>query len=143
MSISAPFSESLSRWIAGRHQAVLVTLRKDGSPQSSNLSYFFAGGRARISVTAGRAKTRNARRDPRVILHILGENFWQYLSIRGTATLGPASESPGCAARIELLEVYQGIAGPHPDPAEYFQAMGKRSTSGPHGHPADSDRLQP
>jgi PPOX class probable F420-dependent enzyme len=111
-------------WLAERHQAVLVTLRADGSPQSSNLSYALVDGLAKVSHTEDRAKTRNLRRDPRAVLHVLGDSFWQYQSVRATAELSPVTTTPGDAVGRELLEVYEAIAGqPHPDPQEFFQAM--------------------
>jgi PPOX class probable F420-dependent enzyme len=111
-------------WLAERHHAVLVTIRKDGSPQTSNLSYDWHEGRARVSVTADRAKTANLRRDPRGVLHVLGDSFWQYASVRVTASLGPVSAEPGDAAGRELLEVYERISGgQHPDPQEFYEAM--------------------
>jgi PPOX class probable F420-dependent enzyme len=111
-------------WLAERHQAVLVTLRADGSPQSSNLSYALVDSLAKVSLTEDRAKTRNLRRDPRAVLHVLGDSFWQYQSVRATAELSPVTTTPGDAVGRELLEVYEAIAGqPHPDPQEFFQAM--------------------
>lgn len=115
--------EPTRAWLTERHQAVLVTLRSDGSAQSSNVSFAFDGELIRVSVTADRAKTHNARRDPRVILHVLGDTFWQYLSVRGEAELSEVSSTPGDAAGQELLETYQAIAGPHDDPQDYFAAM--------------------
>lgn len=44
------------RWLSARHQAVLVTLRGDGSAQTSNVVTAFDGEAFRVSVTAGRAK---------------------------------------------------------------------------------------
>ena len=123
MTNSQPLSDSLSDWLQGRHEAVLVTLRQDGSAQSSNISFYFDGTTARISVTADRAKTRNVQRDPRVILHVLGDSFWQYVSIQGSASVSPVSKTPGDAVGQELLEVYRGIAGPHLDVQEYYRAM--------------------
>lgn len=111
-------------FLADHHQAVLVTLRADGRPQSSNIMYNYADGVARISVTATRAKAVNARRDARVILHALGESFWQYVAASGTAELSDVTTEPGDAAGQELLELYNVIAPePHPDPDEYFQGM--------------------
>lgn len=110
-------------WLATHRQCVLITLRRDGSPQSSNVVQFFDGATLRISVTADRAKTRNVQRDGRVIVHVLGDSFWQYLAVQGDGAVGPVTQTAGDAAGRELLEVYQGIAGPHPDPAEYFAAM--------------------
>jgi PPOX class probable F420-dependent enzyme len=110
-------------WLANQHQAVLITVRSDGSPQSSNISFHFDGDVARISVTADRAKTRNVQRDARVILHVLGESFWQYLSIQATAVASETTIEPGDEVGRELLAVYEAIAGRHPDPEEFFQAM--------------------
>ncbi|MCW2543422.1 MAG: Pyridoxine 5-phosphate oxidase [Frankiales bacterium] len=111
-------------FLAAHHQAVLVTLRKDGSPQTSNIAYDLYDGRVRVSVTADRAKTANLRRDPRGVLHVLGDTFWQYASVQVTAVLGPVTAEPGDAPGVELLEVYERISGAkHPDPQEFFEAM--------------------
>ena len=50
---------------------VLVTTRRDGRPQLSNITFVVEeNGLIAISVTASRAKTANARRDPRVSMHV-------------------------------------------------------------------------
>jgi PPOX class probable F420-dependent enzyme len=105
-------------------QAVLVTLRRDGSPQTSNVAFTLADGVARVSVTDDRAKTRNLRRDPRCVLHVLGSTFWEYASYPARASLSAVTAEPGDAVGRELLEVYETITGsPHPDPDEFFAAM--------------------
>lgn len=118
-----PLDPAVAAWLAGRTQAVLVTLRADGSPQTSNVLYDASSGTPRVSVTAGRAKTHNLRRDPRAVLHVLGESFWQYASVRVEAAVGEVTTTPGDAAGQELLELYERLAGPHPDPQEFFAAM--------------------
>ena len=111
-------------FLADRHQGVLVTLRADGRPQSSNIAFNLADGVARISVTDGRAKTKNLRRDPRAVLHVTGESFYQYVSATGTAELSPVSTEPGDATGQELLELHDAVAAePHPDPDDFFRAM--------------------
>ena len=76
--------DALVRWLSGRRQAVLVMLRADGSPQSSNVAVVFRGSTGYVSVTATRAMTRNLRRDPRAVLHVLGGSFGQYAApVRG------------------------------------------------------------
>ncbi|HEY5696914.1 MAG TPA: PPOX class F420-dependent oxidoreductase [Acidimicrobiales bacterium] len=111
-------------FLADRHQGVLITLRADGRPQSSNIAFHFADGVARISVTDGRAKTKNLRRDPRAVLHVTGESFYQYVSATGTAELSPVSTEPGDATGQELLELHDAVsADPHPDPDDFFRAM--------------------
>jgi PPOX class probable F420-dependent enzyme len=116
--------EGILDWLADRHQGVLVTLRSDRSPQSSNVGFAVQGGVALVSVTADRAKTHNLRRDPRGLLHVTGDSFWVYASIRVKAEVGPVSEEPGDAVGQELLQLYEQVAGtPHPDPQEFFEAM--------------------
>lgn len=106
------------------HQAVLVTLRQDGSPQSSNVVYALTDGVARVSVTADRAKTHNLRRDPRCLLHVLGGTFWEYAAFVATAALSEVTTTPGDEAGRELLAVYEAVTGaPHADPEEFFRAM--------------------
>jgi PPOX class probable F420-dependent enzyme len=111
-------------WLAARHQAVLITTRADGSPQSSNVGYGVEDGLIRVSVTDDRAKTRNLRRDPRGVLHVTGDSFWQYASVQVTAELSPVTTTAGDEVGQELLRLYDAVAPtPHPDPQEFFDAM--------------------
>ena len=115
---------STAEWLATRRTAVLVTVRADGSPQTSNVVFAYDGVVARVSVTADRAKTRNLQRDPRGVLHVLGEEFGAYASVSVAAALGPVSTSPGDVAGVELLALYEAVAGAqHPDPQDFYQAM--------------------
>ncbi|MBA3906585.1 MAG: TIGR03618 family F420-dependent PPOX class oxidoreductase [Pseudonocardiales bacterium] len=115
---------TLVTWLRPRHQAVLATTRRDGTPQTSNIVFGFDGTRAAISVTTSRAKTANMSRNPGVVLHVLGDSFWEYASISCTAMLGPVSLQPGDEAGRDLLALYDQVSGAaHPDPDEFFQAM--------------------
>lgn len=107
-----------------RHGGVLVTIKTDGRPQLSNISYAVEGdGTIAISVTADRAKTRNAARDPRVSLHVTADDFWSYVVIEGDAELTPAAESPDDSTADQLVELYRALQGEHPDWDEYRAAM--------------------
>lgn len=111
-------------WAAARDQAVLITIRSDGRPQSSDISYFVEDGAFTISVTDGRAKTTNMRRDPRVVLHLTERASWSYLSFDGTVELSAVAKEPGDASCDALVAYYEKLAGkPHPDWDEYRQAM--------------------
>ncbi len=115
---------SLTAWLHERHQAVLVTLRADGTPQTSNVAFDLDAGVLRVSVTSDRAKTRNLQRDPRAVLHVLGETFWEYASLTVRAEVGPVSTERGDQAGQVLLDLYQRITGDqHPDPQEFYEAM--------------------
>src|SRR5690606_16352076 len=52
--------------------AVLATIKRDGRPQLSNVTYRYepATRTFSVSITDDRAKTRNVRRDPRVSLFV-------------------------------------------------------------------------
>jgi len=104
--------------------AILATLQRDGRPQLSNIGYAVGDdGLIRISVTEGRAKTANARRDPRVSLHINRDDFWAYAVIEGIAELSPVSAEPGDPTGQELADLYRSQAGEHEDWDDYFRAM--------------------
>ena len=113
------------RYLAATHQGILVTIRKDGRPQSSNIAYTYADGVARISLTADRAKTKNLARDNRAILHVTStEEWYQYVVADGTVELTPVAASPDDATVDELCEVFEAVTGgPHPNWADFRQAM--------------------
>lgn len=105
--------------------AALVTQKRDGRPQISNIGYAYdaAAALVRISLTDDRAKTRNLRRDPRASLFVTTANWRSYLVVEGTVDLTPVAESPDDATVEELVELYRAIGGEHPDWAEYRAAM--------------------
>jgi PPOX class probable F420-dependent enzyme len=105
-------------------QGVLTTLRLDGRPQISNIVYALDdSGTARVSVTDGRAKTKNLRRDPRLSLYVCGESFWTYVVFEGEAELAPVATAPDDATVDELVELYRALSGEHPNWDEYRAAM--------------------
>ena len=61
------FDDKLLAVISGNSLGVLATIKRDGRPQLSNVSYHFDPREmvVRVSITEPRAKTRNLRRDPR------------------------------------------------------------------------------
>ena len=102
----------------------LVTLKRDGRPQISNINYHLHDdGLVRISVTDGRAKVVNLRRDPRVSLHVDGDSGWKWLVAEGIAELSPVTRDRHDATVEELIDVYRAIAGEHPDWDDYRRAM--------------------
>lgn len=116
--------ETALAWASGRTDAVLITIRRDGRPQSSDISYRLADGTFAISVTDDRAKTANMRRDPRVVLHLTDRSAWSYLSFDGTVELTPPTTDPADATADALVDYYRAVAGSeHPDWDEYRAAM--------------------
>jgi PPOX class probable F420-dependent enzyme len=111
--------------IAGQRQGVLVTLRKDGWPQLSNVNYAWDAGEQtiRVSTTGNRAKTSNMRRDPRVSFHVTTGDFWSYVVVDGRAELSAVAQDPHDAAVEELVDLYRTVQGEHPDWDDYRAAM--------------------
>jgi PPOX class probable F420-dependent enzyme len=106
------------------HQSVLVTLRKDGRPQLSNvLHYVGEDGVVRISTTADRAKYANLRRQPWAALHVDGSSFWSYAVLEGDVALSPVAATPDDATVAELVDYYRAISGEHDDWDGYRAAM--------------------
>jgi PPOX class probable F420-dependent enzyme len=111
-------------FIRGERQGVLTTIRRDGRPQLSNIVYAVDGaGTIRISVTAGRAKTRNLARDPRASLYVCSGNFWAYAVVDGPAELTAVADDPHDATVDELVALYRSLAGEHDDWDDYRAAM--------------------
>jgi PPOX class probable F420-dependent enzyme len=111
--------------LEGSTKGVLTTLKRDGRPQLSNVSYTFdpATMLIRVSVTDGRAKTNNLRRDPRASFYTTPADFRSYAVAEGDADLTPVATAPDDATVDELVDVYRTIAGEHPDWDEYRAAM--------------------
>jgi PPOX class probable F420-dependent enzyme len=108
-----------------RSAGVLVTLRRDGRPQLSNVNYAFDAGRQliRISTTDDRAKVGNLRRDPRASFHVSSQDFWTYAVVEGTVELSPVAGDPTDATVEELIDLYRSVQRELPDWADYRAAM--------------------
>jgi PPOX class probable F420-dependent enzyme len=117
-------NDALRTLLARRTKGVLVTLKRDGRPQLSNILYALGDDDViRISVTDGRAKTANLRRDPRASLHVSSDDFWSYVVVEGDAELSPVAADPHDATVDELVELYRSLQGEHDDWDDYRAAM--------------------
>lgn len=119
------FDDKLLALISGNSLGVLATVKKDGRPQLSNVSYWFDARNValQVSVTEPRAKTRNLRRDPRASIHVSSDDGWAYAVAEGDAVLTPPAANPGDDTVEALIALYRNIAGEHPDWDDYRRAM--------------------
>jgi len=112
--------EELLEFLRPRHHALLMTTRRDGRPQASpNTCGVDIEGRIVISTYPERAKAMNIRRDPRVSVCVLSDDFGgPWVQVDGVAEVIdlPGSVEP-------LVEYFRVISGEHPDWDEYRQAM--------------------
>ncbi|BBX42359.1 PPOX class F420-dependent oxidoreductase [Mycobacterium simiae] len=119
------FDDKLLALIKGNSLGVLATIKRDGRPQLSNVSYHFDPRELviRVSITEPRAKTRNLRRDPRASLLVDSDDGWSYAVAEGTAELTAPAAAPDDDTVEALIALYRNIAGEHPDWDEFRQAM--------------------
>ena len=112
--------EGLLEFVRPRHQMVLVTTRRDGTPQLSPVTGGVdEQGRIVISTYPERAKTANARRTPRVSVMVQSEEWnGPWVQVDGDCEVidPPESVEP-------LVDYFRSISGEHPDWDEYRQAM--------------------
>jgi PPOX class probable F420-dependent enzyme len=112
--------DELLEFVRPRHHFVLITRRGDGSPQASPVTGGVdAEGRLVVSTYPERAKVTNARRDPRVSVLVLSDDFggaWVQLDGECEVIDLPDALEP-------LVDYYRAISGEHPDWDEYRAAM--------------------
>ncbi|MEN8652049.1 PPOX class F420-dependent oxidoreductase [Streptomyces sp. 21So2-11] len=111
--------------LAESRLGVLATIKSDGRPQLSPVMPFYdpEAGVIYVSMTEGRAKTANLRRDPRATLEVTGPDGLAWATAEGTATLtGPGTDPHGPEVE-SLVDYYRTAAGEHPDWDEYRSAM--------------------
>jgi PPOX class probable F420-dependent enzyme len=106
-------------FVASSHRGVLATIKRDGRPQLSNMSYALdEDGRIKMSTRAPNVKVKNIRRDPRVSVVIQGETWRDYLVVDGTATIQADNPIP------TLKRIYQMVRGePHPNWDEFEKSQ--------------------
>ena len=119
------FDDKLLAVIAGNKLGVLATIKRDGRPQLSNVTYHFDPRNlvVEVSITEPRAKTRNLRRDPRATLLVSSDDGWSYAVAEGNAILTPPAASPHDDTVEGLIALYRNVAGEHPDWDDYRRAM--------------------
>ncbi|OZD79614.1 PPOX class F420-dependent enzyme [Rhodococcus sp. 05-339-2] len=104
---------------------VLATIKASGLPQLSPVTPFYdrAAETIRISVTDGRAKTANLRRDPRAALEVTSPDGRAWATAEGTVTLTGPGTSPNSPEVDALVDYFRAAAGEHPDWNEYRAVM--------------------
>jgi PPOX class probable F420-dependent enzyme len=107
-------------FIREHHNAVLATRRVDGSPQLSPITCNVdPAGSVVVSTRETALKTKNVRRDARVSLCVLSDQFYgDWIQIDGTAEIVSLPDA------MELLvDYYRSLRGDHPDWDDYRAAM--------------------
>jgi PPOX class probable F420-dependent enzyme len=121
--MSAPFDPR--ELLAQAPIGVLATIKANGLPQLSPVtpSYDQQADVVYVSMTDGRAKTANLRRDPRAAIEVTSADGWAWATAEGTVTLtGPGTDPHGPEVDA-LVDYYRAAAGEHPDWEEYRSVM--------------------
>jgi len=112
--------EAARRFAAENHRAVLVTRRRDGSPQCSPIAVAAdEEGKLVVSSRETAIKVKNLRRDPRASACIINDGWYgPWVQVDGTADVVSLPE-----AMDGLIAYYRQISGEHPDWDDYRAAM--------------------
>jgi PPOX class probable F420-dependent enzyme len=118
-------SQESRKLLAQSRLSILATIKRDGRPQLSPVTPYYdeESNLLYVSITEGRAKTANLRRDPRATLTVTSKEGWQWATAEGTAKLvGPGTDPNGPEVEA-LVDYYRKAAGEHPDWEEYRSVM--------------------
>ena len=112
--------ERAREYVRTHHKAVLATLKADGTPQLTPVTVGVDDtGRIVVSSRETAYKVRHLRRDPRVWICVLPDEFFgQWMQLEGRAEIVSLPDAlPG------LEDYYRRISGEHPDWDDYRSAM--------------------
>jgi PPOX class probable F420-dependent enzyme len=111
--------------LASSRLGVLATIKADGRPQLSPVTPWYDrdAGLIYVSITEGRAKTANLRRDPRAALSVESADGRAWATAEGPVELAGPDGSPDGPAVQALVDWYRAAAGEHPDWDEFRAAM--------------------
>lgn len=101
-----PLPPELEHFLAAPRQAVVSTLTADGSPVTAATWYEWTDGRLVLTMNATGRRAGNLRRDPRVGLTVLDDNWYNHLSLLGRAI--EIRDDPGLTTVDRLARRYWG-----------------------------------
>jgi PPOX class probable F420-dependent enzyme len=107
-------------FVRDHHQAVLATLRPDGTPQLSPITTGVDDdGRVIISTRETAIKVKHIRHTGRAWVCVLPDGFYgEWIYVEGNASILSLPD-----AMDELIAYYRNISGEHPDWDDYRAAM--------------------
>jgi PPOX class probable F420-dependent enzyme len=113
--MATALSDDVKALLDGPNFAHLATLRKDGAPQVDPVWVGREGDRILIGTGDGTVKAKNARRDPRVSLSLVGfRNPYDEAMIRGRVV--ERRPDPDLTVMDEISRKYTGKAFPWRSP---------------------------
>ena len=112
-------------FLQAHHRGVIATRRPNGATHSSIVVCgAYEGNAAFVSVYPRSQKIVNLRRDPNCTVLAVTDDWRQWVSVEGKATLLDYGNTEPERMRVLLREVYMACSHTeHPDWEEYDQAM--------------------
>jgi len=80
-----PLPAKFHPFLTRPNPAVMATVRAQGAPVTVATWYLWEDGRVLLNLDARRKRLRHIRRDPRVSLTVLGEDWYKHVSLHGRA----------------------------------------------------------
>lgn len=82
---SSPLSPELVPFVRAPRPAVIGTVRPDGTPSTTATWYEWQDGRVLLSMVADGPRLRNVRHSPGISLTVLGEDWYDHVTLLGRA----------------------------------------------------------
>ncbi len=104
---NSELTDSVRTFLRRPAAAVVATLGRNGQPVSAATWYLLQDDDTILmNIQAGRARVRHLQADPRVALTVLGDDWYQHISIQGTVT--DLSTDPDMSVIDRVAEHYTG-----------------------------------
>lgn len=110
--------EKVRAFLEKHHSAVMVTLRRDGSPHVARVGVGLVEGKLWSSGTQDRVRTGHVRNDPRASLFLQGGGPQEWIGLDCRVSIFDGGDAPQLN-----LALYRELAGEPDDVQEYLDAM--------------------
>lgn len=107
---TGPLPPELEVFLRGPRPAVIGTVRPDGSPATTATWYEWQDGTLLLSMVTTSPRARNVRRNPHVSLTVLGDSWYDHLSLYGSVI--ELRDDPQLADLDRLSMRYYGSSYP-------------------------------
>src|SRR5687767_14593397 len=107
--------DRVRKFLEVNHGAVMVTLKRDGTPHVARIGVGLVDGKLWSSGTQTRLRTKHLRRDPRSTLFVLSDDAYRWLALETVVTILDGPDAPQLN-----LALYRELAGEPDDVQEYL-----------------------
>ena len=105
-----PLPDELLEVLAKPSPSVISTLRSDGSPVTTATWYLWDDGQVLVNMDESRRRLAHMRRDPRVSITVLDEDWYRHISLLGRVVR--LEDDDGLVQIDRLAQHYRGTPYP-------------------------------